>query len=40
MDKEIFKDHTDYWQVADNIREIYMSDGSLATLLEDRKSVV
>ena len=34
MDKEIFKDHTDYWQVADNIRDIYMSDGSLTTLLD------
>ena len=22
MDKELFKDHTDYWQVADNIRDI------------------
>ena len=34
MDKEIFKDHTDYWQVADNIRNIYMSNGSLTTLLD------
>jgi hypothetical protein len=34
MDKEIFKNHTDYWQVADNIRDIYMSDGSLTTLLD------
>lgn len=34
MDKEIFKNHADYWQVADNIRDIYMSDGSLATLLD------
>jgi hypothetical protein len=34
MDKEIFKDHTDYWQVSDNIRDIYMSDGSLTTLLD------
>ena len=34
MDKEIFKNHEDYWQVADNIRDIYMSDGSLATLLD------
>jgi hypothetical protein len=33
-DKELFKDHTDYWQVADNIRDIYMSDGSLTTLLD------
>ena len=34
MDKEIFSDHTDYWQVADNIKNIYMSDGSLTTLLD------
>lgn len=34
MDKELFKDHTDYWQVANNIRDIYMSDGSLTTLLD------
>lgn len=34
MDREIFKDHTDYWQVAKNIRDIYMSDGSLTTLLD------
>lgn len=34
MDKEIFKNKEDYWQVADNIRDIYMSDGSIATLLD------
>jgi hypothetical protein len=34
MDKEIFSDHTDYWQVADNIKNIYMSSGSLSTLLD------
>lgn len=34
MDRELFKDHTDYWQVADNIRDIYMSEGSLTTLLD------
>ena len=33
-DKELFKNHEDYWQVADNIKAIYMSDGSLATLLD------
>ena len=33
-DRELFKDHEDYWQVADNIRNIYMSDGSLDTLLD------
>ena len=34
MDQELFKSHEDYWQVADNIKRIYMSDGSLATLLD------
>ena len=34
MDRELFKDHTDYWQVADNIKDIYTSDGSLTTLLD------
>ena len=34
MDQELFKDHQDYWQVAENIREIYMSEGSLLTLLD------
>jgi hypothetical protein len=34
MDREIFKNHDDYWQVAKNIRDIYMSDGSLTTLLD------
>ena len=34
MDKEIFKNYEDYWQVADNIRDIYMSEGSLTTLLD------
>ena len=33
-DEEIFKDHTDYWLVADNIRDIYLSEGSLLTLLD------
>jgi len=33
-DKEIFRNHEDYWQVADNIKNIYMSDGSLTTLLD------
>lgn len=33
-DKELFKDGSDYWQVADNIRNIYMSEGSLLTLLD------
>ena len=34
FDQEIFKDHSDYWQVADNIKNIYMSEGSLLTLLD------
>lgn len=34
MDKELFKDHSDYWQVADNIRDIYMSEGTITTLLD------
>jgi hypothetical protein len=33
-DKDIFKDHTDYWNVAQNIRDIYMSKGSLMNLLD------
>lgn len=34
MDQELFKDHSDYWQIADNIKNIYMSEGSLLTLLD------
>ena len=34
MDKDIFRNHEDYWLVAENIRDIYMSDGSLLTLLD------
>lgn len=34
MDKELFRDHSDYWQVADTIRNIYMSEGSIASLLD------
>jgi hypothetical protein len=34
MDKDIFKDHADYWLVADNIKNIYMSEGSLLSLLD------
>ena len=33
-DKELFKNHEDYWLVADNIKDLYMSDGSIATLLD------
>jgi hypothetical protein len=34
IDQAIFKDGSDYWQVAENIRDIYMSEGSLLTLLD------
>ena len=34
IDQAIFRDGQDYWQVADNIRDIYMSEGSLLTLLD------
>lgn len=34
MDKEIFKDGSDYWLVAKNIRNIYLSDASVANLLD------
>lgn len=34
MDQDIFKNHTDYWLVAENIKDIYLSEGSLATLLD------
>jgi hypothetical protein len=33
-DAELFKNHEDYWQVANNIRDIYLSQGSLVTLLD------
>ena len=34
FDSEIFKDHEDYWQVAKNIQDIYLSEGTLLTLLD------
>lgn len=34
LDTDIFKDRSDYWMVADNIKNIYMSEGSLLTLLD------
>ena len=34
FDEEIFKDHADYWQVAQNIKDIYFSEGSLLNLLD------
>jgi hypothetical protein len=33
-DSDIFKNHEDYWMVADNIKDIYMSDGTLLTLMD------
>ena len=34
MDKNIFKNDQDYWLVAENIRDLYLSEGSLNTLLD------
>jgi hypothetical protein len=34
MDRDLFRDHSDYWMVADNIKNLYMSDGSLASLMD------
>lgn len=34
LDKDIFKNHEDYWLVSENIRDIYLSEGSLLTLLD------
>ena len=34
LDSDIFKNHEDYWMVADNIKDIYMSDGTLLTLMD------
>jgi hypothetical protein len=34
IDQAIFKDGEDYWQVAKNIQDIYLSEGSLLTLLD------
>jgi hypothetical protein len=34
MDRELFKNHEDYWQITDNIRDIYTSDGSISILLD------
>jgi hypothetical protein len=33
-DSDIFKNHEDYWMVSDNIKKLYLSDGSLLTLLD------
>jgi hypothetical protein len=34
IDQAIFRDGEDYWQVAQNIQDIYLSEGSLLTLLD------
>lgn len=34
MDKDIFKNNEDYWLVAETIRGLYLSEGSLSTLLD------
>ena len=34
IDQAIFKSGEDYWQVAQNIQDIYLSQGSLLTLLD------
>lgn len=34
LDKDIFRDHQDYWMVADNIKNLYMSEGSILSLLD------
>ena len=34
MDKDIFSNHTDYWNVAQNIKDLYMSEGSIGMLLD------
>jgi hypothetical protein len=34
FDSDLFKDHEDYYQVAQNIKDIYLSEGSLLTLLD------
>lgn len=34
MDRDIFRGPTDYWMVADNIKKLYLSDGSILSLLD------
>jgi hypothetical protein len=34
LDRDIFRDHSDYWMVADNIKNLYMSEGSILSLLD------
>ena len=34
MSKKIFKDGIDYWRVAETVRDLYMSEGSVSVLLD------
>lgn len=34
MDRDIFRDNSDYWMVAANIKNLYLSSGSLTSLLD------
>jgi len=34
MNEELFSNDTDFWAIADTIKDIYMSDGALTTLLD------
>jgi hypothetical protein len=34
LDSNIFKDQSDYWMIADNIKNLYLSEGSIQTLLD------
>ena len=34
MNNELFSNDTDYWAIADTIKDIYLSDGSLSMLLD------
>lgn len=34
LDSDIFKNHEDYWMVAENIKNLYLSEGSILTLLD------
>lgn len=34
LDSNIFKNHSDYWLIADNIKNLYMSDGSIVSLMD------
>lgn len=34
LDSDIFKDKSDYWMIADNIKNLYLSEGSIQNLLD------